>query len=134
MKMQRTLRMYSWALIVSGLLNAFLISSAFVTPSNAVASLYLRAANWVAVPPGYFANKIFVPRQHTAISFITSGLESLCLSFRNPQPTAQRRQSRSDAPGRTESPVLSLIAQETFDQGSEQWRLLLHRVMATLTE
>ena len=81
MKMQRTLPMYSWALIVSGLLNAFLISSAFVTPSNAVASLYLRAANWVAAPPGYFANKMFVPRQHTAISFITSGLESLCLSF-----------------------------------------------------
>jgi len=36
--------------------------------------------------------------------------------------------------GRTESPVLSLTAQETFDQGSEQWRLLLHRVMATLTK
>jgi hypothetical protein len=33
--------MYSWALIVSGLLNAFVISSAFVTPSNVVAALYL---------------------------------------------------------------------------------------------
>jgi hypothetical protein len=73
--------MYSWALIVSGLLNAFVISSAFVTPSNVVAALYLRIANWVAAPPGYFADKMFVPRQHTAIAFITSALESTCLSF-----------------------------------------------------
>ena len=73
--------MYSWALIVSGLLNAFLISSAFVTPSNVVASLYLRIANWVAAPSRYFAEKMFVPRQHTAIALITSGLESVCLSF-----------------------------------------------------
>jgi hypothetical protein len=81
MKKQRTLRMYSWALIVSGLLNAFVISSAFVTPSNVVAALYLRIANWVAAPSGYFADKMFVPRQHTAIALITSGLESTCLSF-----------------------------------------------------
>jgi hypothetical protein len=40
----------------------------------------------------------------------------------------------TSALGRTESTVLRLFAQETFDQGSQQWRLLLHRVMATLTE
>ena len=75
------IRPYFWSIAISGLVNAFLLSSAFVSSAAGNKSPYVRLADLVAAPPGYVTSRVFVPQEHSAIAFIAAAIASLAFSF-----------------------------------------------------
>jgi hypothetical protein len=71
-------RLIRWSLLISTLINVFLVSSAFVGGRG---SIYVKTANAIAAPPGVIANRFLAPREHSADAFVYSALLSLAFSF-----------------------------------------------------
>ena len=63
--------------MASGIVNLFLISSAFVARS----SVYGTVADAIAGPPGLISNRLFAPKEHSAHAFVAGALGSLLFSF-----------------------------------------------------
>jgi len=81
MKRLSNLRVFFWSIAISGILNGFLLSSAFIDSAGGKKSLYVRLADLVAAPPGYIANQMFAPKEHTAGAFIAAAIASLVFSI-----------------------------------------------------
>jgi hypothetical protein len=75
------IRLLFWSVASSALVNAFLISSAFASGAGGKKSLYVRLADLISAPPGYIANQMFAPSEHTASAFATAATASLVCSF-----------------------------------------------------
>src|SRR5580692_1946563 len=75
------IRLVVWSVATSALVNAFLVSSAFAGSAGGNKSVYVRVADLVAAPPGYIANQMFAPKQHTASAFALAAIGSLACSF-----------------------------------------------------
>jgi len=74
-------RILFWSIATSGLVNAFLLSSAFASGAGGKKPLYVRLADLVAAPPGYIAIHVFSPREHTSSAFISAAIASLVCSI-----------------------------------------------------
>ena len=81
MKEPSKIRPYFGSIAISALVNAFLLSSAFVTSAGGNKSPYVRLANLVAAPPGYVASRMFAPKEHSSIAFMAVAVASLAFSF-----------------------------------------------------
>jgi uncharacterized membrane protein YdbT with pleckstrin-like domain len=70
-----------WSIAGSGLVNAFLFSSAFAGSAGGKKSLFVRLADMVAAPPGFIATQMFAPKEHTSSAFAAAAVASLICSF-----------------------------------------------------
>jgi hypothetical protein len=93
MKRSSNLRVFFWSIAISGLVNAFLLSSAFAGGAGDKKPLYVRLADLIAAPPGYIVNQVFAPKEHATGAFeavtkveLERVLEKLELPF-SPCPT-----------------------------------------------
>jgi hypothetical protein len=71
-------RLIAWSLAISTVINAFLLSSAFVGGRD---SNYVKTANAIAAPPSVIANRFLAPKEHSAGAFVYSALFALAFSF-----------------------------------------------------
>ncbi len=74
----RIARPLVWSVVASGIVNLFLISSAFVSGAG---SIYVKVADAIAAPPGCISNRLFAPNEHSLGAFVGASLGSLIFSF-----------------------------------------------------
>jgi len=74
-------RMFFWSIAGSGLVNAFLLSSAFAAGAGGKRSLYVRLADMVAAPPGYITDLLFTPKEHSLSALLSGAAVSLACSI-----------------------------------------------------
>jgi len=55
-----------------------MIPSAFLDRTK---SMYVKAADAIATPPGVIANRFFAPKEHSTHAFVAAALSSLVCSF-----------------------------------------------------